>query len=88
MSIPKTNRDLAKQMIFPYVTRGETIYQLKASHMGMGATGYHCMIGGYSNNKYYSTDYVITEINDVVQIFSLIELIDEIKNNVNQLTMF
>jgi len=52
-------RELAKRFIRPYVTRGDSLENLKASHMGMGCTGESVCIGGWMNGKSYTTDFML-----------------------------
>jgi hypothetical protein len=52
-------RELAKRFIRPYVSRGDSLESLKASHMGMGCTGESVCIGGRINEKCYTTDFII-----------------------------
>lgn len=52
-------RELAKRFIRPYVTRGDSLENLNASHMGMGCTGESVCIGGWMNGKSWSTDFLL-----------------------------
>jgi len=57
--IEQAARALAKRFIRPYVERGDSFESLKKSHMGMGCTGERVQIGGWMNDKSWSTDFIL-----------------------------
>ena len=52
-------RELAKRFIRPYVARGDSFENLKASHMGMLCSDESVCIGGWMDGKSYNTDFIL-----------------------------
>ena len=52
-------RELAKRFIRPYVARGDSFENLKASHMGMMCSGESVCIGGWMDGKCYNSDFML-----------------------------
>ena len=57
--IEQAARELAKRFIRPYVARGDSFENLKASHMGMMCSGESVCIGGWMDGKSYNTDFIL-----------------------------
>ena len=57
--IEQAARELAKRFIRPYVERGDSFENLKASHMGMLCSGESVCIGGWMDGKAYNTDFIL-----------------------------
>ncbi|OQA83984.1 MAG: hypothetical protein BWY28_03067 [bacterium ADurb.Bin236] len=51
--------ELAKRFIRPYVARGDSFENLKASHMGMLCSEESVCIGGWMDGKSYNTDFIL-----------------------------
>jgi len=62
--LERAARQFAKQLIRPYVARGDSFKSLKASHLGVSCMGARASIGGLMNGKSWSTDFIIVPMSD------------------------
>lgn len=91
-----TPREAAKDLISVYVERGDSLESLRAGYQGTSGEDYYACIGGYvgefPNLKKVSNDkIVVSRIGSQKiepQIFSLVELFNEIKLGVKQVALF
>ena len=78
-------RELARNFIRAYVTRGDTYGQLRASHMGVSSRDYTISIGGYMNEKFYSTEFMIVpKLNGITAniVFKLSDIYREVEGEI------
>jgi hypothetical protein len=83
-------KQFAIKMIEHYVNRGETISQMKSGQLGVSCDEYRGAIGGYSNGKKFTSDWlVISRIGkeECEFAFKLTDLFDEILNEQPQLVL-
>ena len=85
-----TAKEVAINLIKAYVRRGDSISSLKSGGMGMSTTIGSAAIGGWTEEKSYSSDFiVVTRIGDyhngtkVNSIFRLQEIYDYIYDEIN-----
>jgi len=90
-----TAREVAIDLIRFYVLRGDTLESLKAGQQGAYSDDYHASISGYSEpgnpkTKVDSNHILVTQVEgkEVVEIFSLKELYDEIASGKIQQQLF
>lgn len=83
-------RQLAKRLIYLYVERGDSFFDLKASHMGMaGPPGYSAQIGGWMDGKAWTTDFIIVSKVDgyeVNRVFRLRDIYREVEGEIMSAT--
>lgn len=73
----RSARDAAIDLIKGYVSRGDTLEQLKASQMGFGDADESACIGGYCQGKKFSTDFIIVskfQGQEICEVFKLKEI--------------
>lgn len=78
----KTAKELAINLIKPYVLRGDSIRHIKTP-MGFSGGGDSVQLSGYLNGKHYSTDYIIVNRlnNEEVEYkFKFMDIYNEILN--------
>jgi hypothetical protein len=91
----ETPRDLAKELLRPYVVRGDAIDAIVEGNMGMFFDGYSVKIGPtlWTNGKrkdYPSSKIVVTEFEGqaCLHVFSVAELVAELRAPALQLTLW
>jgi len=83
--LAKAACDLAKRFIYRYVERGDSMSDLKASHMGMSCLKECVFIGGWMDGKSYTTDFMIVHrVNGqtVNVVFKLRDIFREIEGEI------
>jgi hypothetical protein len=91
-----TPRESAKDLIMVYVERGDSLESLIGSFLGAHCSEYSAQIGGFvgelPNLKKVKSNQIAVDYIDgkhiEPQIFSLVELFNEIKLGLNQQTLF
>lgn len=85
-----TARELAINLIKPYVLRGDDPEDLKKSYLGHGDSEAFIHIGGYAKGKLYSTDKIIVELrkDESLEIFSFWDIVKEIEDGKKQQALF
>ena len=84
--LARAARQLAKRLIYRYVERGDSLSDLKKSHMGMaGPPGYSVSIGGWMDGKAWATDFIVVSKVDgykVNRAFKLRDIFREVEGEI------
>jgi hypothetical protein len=82
----QTARELAKQLLEPYVKRGDSLESITDGHMGWGSRDIEAGIGmtiwkNGKRRKYSRFHLVVTRVNgqECLHVFSIPEIIEELK---------
>lgn len=79
----------ARSLINVYVKRGDSVRSLKLGQLGHYSDNFKAQIGGYCNNKFYSTDnIVVSKIGnkDVCLVYKLKDVYNSLINKSTEQT--